>query len=190
LTAAQRQCLLRLARSSVEAACRQLDLGPLNPGDLEAPLLELRACFVTLEMHSRLRGCIGHLIPQKPLYEAVVEAARQAALADPRFAPVQPNELPDITIEISLLSPVTPLTYRSTADLLSQLQPHRHGVVLQFEDRTSTFLPQVWEQMPDKITFLDHLAVKGGWQPHAWRDAHAHLSVYEVECFHEPVTPS
>jgi AmmeMemoRadiSam system protein A len=129
-------------------------------------------------------------MPCKPVYEAVIDAARQAALADPRFAPIQPDELPNLTLEISLLSSIRPLSYASTADLLAQIEPLRHGVVLQFEDRTATFLPQVWEQMPDKITFLDHLAVKGGWDPAIWRDAHARVSVYEVECFQEPAVAS
>lgn len=186
LSADQRQTLLLLARSTIATAVRQQPPPVPNSTDFDAPLIQQRACFVTIEKDSHLRGCIGHLLPQKPLYKAVMDAARQAAFADPRFAPLQPDELDDITLEISLLSPILPLSHHSPAELLDQLEPFRHGVVLQFEDRTSTFLPQVWGQIPDKTAFLDRLALKGGWDPATWRDARTRVSIYEVECFHEP----
>jgi uncharacterized protein len=185
LTPGQRRFLLQLARHTIDAAVRhQPNPAPVS-ADLDPPLLESRACFVTLEKQSALRGCIGHLIPHEPLYEAVMNVARQAALADPRFARVQPDELADITIDISVLSPLIPLAFHSVADLLARLEPFRHGVVLHLEDRTSTFLPQVWDKIPEKADFLDRLALKGGWEPSAWRDARARISVYEVESFHE-----
>jgi len=114
-----------------------------------------------------------------------MHAARQAALADPRFSRVRPEELGDIAIEISVLSPLIPLAFKSVPDLLHQLVPLRHGVVLRLGDRTCTFLPQVWEQIPDQEEFLDRLAQKGGWEPSSWRNPQAQLSIYEVESFHE-----
>lgn len=185
LSPGQRLFLLRLARATIEAAVHRQPVIAPDVERLDAPLRERRACFVTLEKHSSLRGCIGQLTPHQPLFAGVMDAARQAAMSDPRFDRVQPGELDDISIEISVLSQLTPLIFRSAAELLDQLEPFRHGVVLQFEDRTSTFLPQVWDQIPDKADFLDRLARKGGWETSTWRDARTRVSVYEVESFHE-----
>ncbi len=185
LSGTQRRFLIQLARSAIEAAARRLSSATPKPDQIESPLLEKRACFITLEKQASLRGCIGHLIPSKPLYEAVIDAARQAALADPRFASVHPEELHEITLEISLLSDLIPLDSHSPAQLLSQLQPGRHGVVLQFQDRMATFLPQVWDKIPDPSDFLDRLALKGGWEPSIWRDSRARVSVYEIESLEE-----
>lgn len=192
LSAGQRRFLLQLARRTIAAAAaaREQPMPEPAPQELEAPLLEYRACFVTLEKPSGLRGCIGHLVPHEPLFRAVMNSARQAAVADPRFSRVQPDELDEISIEISVLSPLILLTYQSVPDLLDQLVPLRHGVVLRLEDRTCTFLPQVWEQIPAKADFLDRLAQKGGWERSSWRHPQAQLSIYEVESFHEsPETP-
>ncbi|MCL4178990.1 MAG: AmmeMemoRadiSam system protein A [Verrucomicrobia bacterium] len=185
LSPGQRLFLLRLARATIEAAVHRQPVSAPDVERLDAPLRERRACFVTLEKHSNLRGCIGQLTPHQPLFAGVMDAARQAAMSDPRFDRVQPDELDDIIIEISVLSRLTPLVFRSAAELLDQLEPFRHGVVLQFEDRTSTFLPQVWDQIPDKADFLDRLARKGGWETSTWRDTRTRVSVYEVESFHE-----
>jgi AmmeMemoRadiSam system protein A len=181
----QRLFLIRLARSAVEEAVRQQPGTSPKLEELEAYLLEKRACFVTLEKKASLRGCIGHLIPQMTLYAAVIDSARQAALADPRFSSVRAEELGEITLEISVLSSITPLVSQPAKNLLAQLQPFRHGVVLQFEDRMATFLPQVWEQIPDPSEFLNRLALKGGWEPTVWRDPRARVSVYEVESIQE-----
>jgi AmmeMemoRadiSam system protein A len=189
LASGQRLLLLHLARRTLEEVVRQQPATVPNPDHLEAPLLETRACFVTLEKQTSLRGCIGHLIARKPLYAAVIDATREAASTDPRFAPVNPDELEDITLEISVLSNLAPLTFSTAEHLLAQLEPHRHGVVLHFEDKTATFLPQVWEQIPDPIDFLNRLALKGGWEPSTWRDARCRVSVYEVESFQEPGHP-
>jgi AmmeMemoRadiSam system protein A len=184
LSSDQRLALLRLARSTVVAAvCQQPIIAP-SSRELDPPLLERRACFVTLEKHCSLRGCIGHLIPHEPLYAGVMETAQQAALADPRFARVRPDELEEITIEISVLSDLIPLSYESAAGLLDQLGPH-HGVALHLDDRTTTFLPQVWDHIPSKTDFLDRLALKGGWEPSAWRNPRARVSIYDVESFQE-----
>jgi AmmeMemoRadiSam system protein A len=185
LSASQRQFLLQLARRTIEAVVRGQPLIEPDPQDLEPPLLAYHACFVTLEKPTGLRGCIGHLIPHEPLFQALMHSARQAALTDPRFSRVQPDELGDIRIEISVLSPLIPLAFKSVPDLLRQVVPSRHGVVLRFGDQTCTFLPQVWEQIPEKADFLDRLAQKGGWDPSSWRDPRAQLSIYEVASFHE-----
>jgi AmmeMemoRadiSam system protein A len=180
----QRQCLLELARSTILAAVHQKPIIAPPTTQLDPRLLEKRACFVTLEKNCTLRGCIGHLIPLGPLHSNIIETSQQAALADPRFARVRPEELDEITIEISILSDLIPLNYESADGLLAQLRPGL-GVALHLEDRTSTFLPRVWDQIPDKADFLDRLALKGGWEPSSWRTPRARVSIYDVESFRE-----
>ena len=120
------------------------------------------------------------------LYLGVEFDARSAALADPRFPSVAADELEAITIEISVLSMLRPLDYRSETDLLPQLRPFRDGVVFQDDDRMATFLPQVWEQIPDPAEFLEHLCWKMGAAPDLWRRRHLEVLTYQAQEFHEP----
>jgi len=124
---------------------------------------------VTLTENGELRGCIGHILPQESLYQAVEDNARNAATRDPRFPPVQPGEAGKIKIEISVLTEPQPLRFSSPEDLLNKLKPDEDGVVLQIGSRGATFLPQVWEQIPDKVEFLNHLSEKAGCAPNDWR---------------------
>ena len=106
-------------------------------------------------------------------------------MRDSRFPAVTPGEVDCIKIEISVLTEPQPLAFSSSEDLLGKLHPNRDGVILCIGPRTSTFLPQVWEQLPDKAQFLNHLAQKAGCKPSAWRGKDAQVSVYHVECFEE-----
>ncbi len=180
-----RALLLDLARRSVEEAVTTGGLPPVNPDHLPTELLEPRAVFVTLHKNGQLRGCIGNLQPQWPLYQAVMENARSAALHDIRFPPVRPEEVPQLSIEISVLSPARPLPARSPQEVLSMLEPGRHGVIFELGPYRATFLPQVWEQLPDPVRFLQHLSMKAGAGPNGWQDPKARFSVYEVEAFSE-----
>ena len=121
----------------------------------------------------------------EPLHQAVAENARNAALRDPRFPPVQPDELDKIRIEISVLTEPQPLAFSSPDDLLSKLHPNEDGVLLHIGPRTATFLPQVWAQIPDKVEFLEHLSQKAGCEASAWRGTDVSVSIYHVECFEE-----
>jgi len=138
-----------------------------------------------LTKRGQLRGCIGHIFPQEELYRAVMDNARNAALRDPRFTPVQPDELDKIEIEVSVLTVPEPLAFSSPDDLLNKLRPHRDGVVLQIGGRGATYLPQVWEQIPDKVHFMDSLAEKAGLAPDAWRGRDTKVLIYHVEAFKE-----
>ena len=182
-----RQLLLKLARECITARLEERD--PVLPAPVPAVLTRCGA-FVTLHAVSgktrALRGCIGHIVPQRPLYVAVLENARNAALRDPRFDPVQPAELPGIEIEVSVLTEPRPLAYASPDELLGKLRPGIDGVVLHLEGRMATFLPQVWEQIPDKTQFLSQLSVKAGCEPDAWREPSTCVSLYQVEPFSEP----
>jgi len=185
LSTAERNLLLRLARETLIAVtAKRLDPEP-PPGALTPALGERRACFVTLTRNGSLRGCIGHLSPKEPLWKAVIENARSAAIYDPRFPPVSASELGQIEIEISVLTEPRRLEYNSLEDLLNQLQPGRHGVVLERAFQRVTFLPQVWEDLPDKVLFLSRLCLKAGWDGDAWREPGLNVSIYQVEAFEE-----
>jgi MEMO1 family protein len=185
--APERRCLLDLARRTLSCVTTNPSLSgfEVNARDLPPKLAETKACFVTLRENGELRGCIGHILPQEPLYQAVVDNARNAATRDSRFLPVQPGEAGKIKIEISVLTEPQPLNFSSPEDLLNKLKPNEDGVLLQIGSRGATFLPQVWEQLPDKAEFLNHLAQKAGCAPNDWRGRNVNVSTYHVEAFEE-----
>jgi AmmeMemoRadiSam system protein A len=185
LTPEERQTLLRLARSAMERAVRGEEPPTLDPGAITPHLSEPGASFVTLTIHGQLRGCIGALEPSQPLAEDVREHALAAALEDPRFTPVKPEELGQIEIELSRLTMPRDLAYEDTTDLLAQLRPGVDGVILRDGNRRATFLPQVWEKLPDKPAFLDNLCMKMGVPVDSWRHRHLEIQTYQVEEFHE-----
>jgi AmmeMemoRadiSam system protein A len=173
--------LLKLARTSLEKSVR----GEKNEAPHEIPSVtkENRGCFVTLTENGSLRGCIGYIEPIKPLYQAVMENAGNAALSDPRFPPVTAAELGRIKVEVSVLTKPVPVDYSDPADLLHKLVPGVDGVILQGGPRQSTFLPQVWDQLPDKIAFLEALSLKGGMPRDGWKTAN--VKHYRAEHFSE-----
>jgi MEMO1 family protein len=182
---AERKLLLEFARKALTKAVADGALPEIPEKDVPPILSEKRACFVTLTKHGELRGCIGTMLAQEPLYRSVLSNARNAALRDPRFPAVAPGELPDVRIEISVLSEPKPLVFSSPEQLLTQLQPGEDGVVLRIGGRMATFLPQVWSQIRGKTEFLDHLSVKAGCDPSAWKGKDTSVSTYHVECFEE-----
>jgi MEMO1 family protein len=134
-----------------------------------APFLdEPGATFVTLRRHAELRGCIGSLEAERPLRIDIASNARAAALRDPRFEPLTESELEGLAIEVSLLSTPQPMAFDDEVHLLRQLEASRDGVVLEYGHRRSTFLPQVWEQLPDARDFLRHLKAKAGLPADFW----------------------
>ena len=181
----ERKFLLNLARRSLVEAAHRRKLPEVALAEVPTKLKEERACFVTLTIKGELRGCIGHILPQEALYRAVIDNAQSAAVRDPRFKPVGPEELDRIGIEVSVLTVPAPLSYRSPEGLLSKLRPSIDGVVLQVGRAQSTYLPQVWEKIPDKEAFMSTLAEKAGLPPDAWRDPRAKVLTYQVEAFEE-----
>lgn len=127
-----------------------------------------RAVFVTLKVQGELRGCIGQLVARLPLFEAVQEAARSAAFTDPRFFPLEPEELPRVRIDVSALSPLEPLEVKDEEDLLAKLRPGVDGVVLSHEFRSGLFIPEMWKQLPEPREFIALLKRKAGFPRHAW----------------------
>ena len=146
---------------------------------------ERRGTFVTLTMDGALRGCIGHIIPQESLIEGVRENAINAAFRDPRFRPLSRQEWEKTKIEVSILTEPKSLAYADGEDLLKKLRPGVDGVILKKGYRQATFLPQVWDQLPDKKEFLTHLCLKAGLDGHAWKKDKLEVLVYQVQAFHE-----
>jgi len=138
------------------------------------------ATFITLTQHGRLRGCIGSLQAHQPLIENVRSNAVSAALHDTRFLPVTADELESIRIEVSLLSALQPIRFASEPDALKQLRPGRDGITLEYGVYRSTFLPQVWDSLPQPQEFLTHLKVKAGLCADFWND-NLQLSRYTVQ---------
>ncbi len=146
----------------------ELDDGPWP----EDPWLhEPGAVFVTLHNHGALRGCVGSLFAVRPLIEDVRKNAVAAALRDTRFSPVEAHELCDLEVEVTELSAPVPITFTSEADALAQLRPGEDGVVLRWGGHRATFLPQVWDALPEPEEFLAHLKRKAGLAEDFWDDA-------------------
>ncbi|MCX7727545.1 MAG: AmmeMemoRadiSam system protein A, partial [Chitinispirillaceae bacterium] len=181
LTEEAKKFLLKIARESLEAAVNGKKYTPPEP--TLPKLKENSGCFVTLTKNGELRGCIGYIEPIKPLYIAVAENALNAALRDYRFPQVTPEELKSIKIEISVLTKPVPLPYKDEQDLLNKLVPGRDGVILSKDGHQSTYLPQVWEQLPDKRLFLEQLSLKGGMPKDGWKTAE--VKTYQVIHFNE-----
>jgi len=177
--------LLRLAREAMERGVKGQKLPPLDETLLTPDLRAEGSSFITLTEHGQLRGCIGSLEPYQSLAADVREHAVAAALQDPRFPPVRKEELNGIKIEVSRLTRPVPLEYKDADDLLTKLCPHVDGVILRDEFHRATFLPQVWEKIPDPADFLDNLCYKMGTEPDLWRRKHLDVLTYKVEEFHE-----
>jgi AmmeMemoRadiSam system protein A len=147
-------------------------------------LAEYGATFVTLMQHGELRGCIGTLEAHRPLLQDVKSNAVAAAFHDPRFTPLAHDELPHVAVEVSLLTPPQPMAFRDEKDALEQLRPLEDGVIFQFSHFRSTFLPQVWEQLPSPRQFMAHLKHKAGLPSDFW-SPEVRLSRYTVEKWKE-----
>ncbi len=177
-----RQTLLKLARQSIENGFKTGHPLSVDLRDYPKELIKQRATFVTLEKNHTLRGCIGMLEAVFPLAEDVAENAFSAAFKDPRFPPVQKSEIRELEIHISVLSEPEPMTFGSEEDLLAQIRPNIDGLILEEGSHRGTFLPSVWEQLPDKKQFLRHLKNKAGLPADYWSDT-LKVSRYTTEMF-------
>ena len=181
MTTDQGVTLLAIARAEISTALGQSLSAEANASWLKEP----GATFVTLTQAGELRGCIGSLEAHRPLVQDVKANALAAAFQDPRFIPLEHNELELTRVEISLLSPSEALTFKNEQDALAQLRPHIDGIVFEYRHFRSTFLPQVWEQLPDPNTFLAHLKRKAGLTADFWAES-VRLSRYTVRKWKEP----
>lgn len=143
------------------------------------------ATFVTLKIKGNLRGCIGNLSASEGVTESLARNALSAAFHDHRFTPLTEDEFGIISVELSILTTPSPLDYQGPDDLVNRLRPHVDGVILKIGRNQATFLPQVWEQLPDPFQFLEHLCLKAGLSPTAWREENPDILVYQVQHFTE-----
>lgn len=164
-----------------EAIAERLGLAERRSRD-EPWLAQPAATFVTLRLGEDLRGCIGSLDARRPLGEDVAANARAAAFSDPRFEPLTRDEFARVAVEVSLLSPRTPLEAASEGEAASRLRPGVDGVYLEYGDFAATFLPQVWESLPDPVAFLSALRHKARLPARFW-DPAMRLTRYTVEKF-------
>jgi len=171
--------LTALARSAITQALNQTASPPPHADWLD----QRGASFVTLTLNDRLRGCIGTLEAHRSLGRDVHHNALAAAFQDPRFTPLSAAELPKTHIEVSVLAEPQPMTFTSQQDALDQLRPGTDGLILQSGRHRATFLPQVWEQLPEPAEFVTHLKRKAGLPAGHWDGVK--LWRYEVQAFHE-----
>jgi len=169
------EILLAIARAAI---ARELGRETRSPEG--APWLhDPGATFVTLRQAGELRGCIGSLEPRRTLLQDVKANAVSAAFRDPRFRPLHLGELDVTRVEVSLLSALEPIVFEDEQHALAQLEPGVHGITFEYGYHRSTFLPQVWEELPDRHEFIVHLKQKAGLPPDFW-DPEVKLARYTV----------
>ncbi|HKV61006.1 MAG TPA: AmmeMemoRadiSam system protein A [Candidatus Acidoferrum sp.] len=177
LSEADRRAALHLARTAVTEAVTHRKL--LEGSPREGVFAERRGVFVTLQVSNRLQGCIGVIEGKEPLGQAIVHCAASAALEDPRFAPMKADQLEDLSIEISLLSAMEPISPKS-------IEIGRHGLLVRLHAQRGLLLPQVAiEHRLTREQFLEETCRKAGLPRNAWRDPEAHLSGFTCEVFSE-----
>jgi uncharacterized protein len=177
--------LLELARFSIAQKIlpAQKKSGP-DLSDIPGHLLaEKRGVFVTLHRNGRLKGCIGNIEPEKSVLEGVRENAVHAAFDDSRFSPLTFEEFRDLDIEVSLLTPPQKMHYSDSGDIPGLLTPFEDGVIVEKGCQRATFLPQVWEQLPDPEAFLSQLCIKANLGAHAWQTGSLGIYTYQVQSF-------
>ncbi len=180
-----KEFLLNLARKSAEEYLKSGEKIEVDEKDVPINLRESKACFVTFIKDEQLRGCIGHIVPQMPLYQCVIENSINAATKDPRFSPMNSNELKASKIDVSVLTLPTILEHKTSEELLYKLNPYQYGVILQRGENQSTFLPSVWEFIPNKQEFLANLCIKGNMEADCWKDPRTEIYIYEAIDFSE-----
>lgn len=166
----ERKLLLQAAHNSIEQTLTKHQTLTIDLSKYPIHLQQDRACFVTLHLLGQLRGCIGSLISHRPLIVDVIQNAYNAAFSDQRFTPVTLSEWPKIKMEISVLSEPQPMHFTSEADLIRQLRPNVDGLIITDHGNRGTFLPSVWEQLPEPAIFLQHLKHKAGLPTDYWSD--------------------
>ena len=176
--------LLKLVRDTIGQRLGVVDRVDQTGLEGESLSQEL-ATFVTLKIEGRLRGCIGNLEPAGPLLDTLAQNGRHAAFNDHRFSPLSVEEFERMLIDISILTEPVPLDYSDGDDLLIKLRPDIDGVILEKGKARATFLPQVWQQLPEPEQFMEHLCRKAGLSPTAWRDRDIKIYLYQVQSFKE-----
>jgi uncharacterized protein len=145
---------------------------------------EKGAAFVTLKYDNELRGCIGSIISHRKLLDDIIYNAKAAAFSDPRFRPLESSEFEHLNLEVSVLTNPEVLEYVNYDDLVQKVRPNIDGLILKYGNNQGTFLPQVWEQLPNAKFFLEHLSYKAGLEPSVY-DRHPEIYRYRVDAIEE-----
>lgn len=185
LTDQEGEYLLALARRTIEERLFNKEPGREVEKSGSDKFLEKRGTFVTLNINNNLRGCIGHIVPYESLIDSIRSNAISSAFDDPRFRPMSKEEWKDVKVEISILTEPNILKYSGADDLLEKLRSGIDGVIIRKGNEQATFLPQVWEQLPDKRDFLTHLCMKAGMSGNEWKKGDLTVYTYQVQAFEE-----
>jgi len=184
-TQAEKTFLLKLARNTIEFYFANHAKMEIDESEvISENLKRKRAAFVTLTQNGSLRGCIGSINPEMPLYEEIIDKAYAAAFRDLRFPALAKDELPKTKIDISILAVPEPLYYRDYQDLLAKIDSGKDGIVLKKNSFSATFLPSVWREINDKEEFLSSLCHKAGLPLDAWKQ-NAEILIYRTIEFSE-----
>ncbi len=188
MTTKQKRALLEIARRAIADFLHQKKkYYPTREDFPDEDLWTEKGTFVTLTIDGNLRGCIGSIIPSKPLIIDVYDNAINAAFRDPRFPQLTEDELNMINIEISVLTVPQELSFSDWKELLDKVRPGVDGVIIRKGFYQATFLPQVWEEIPDKQSFFRYLCLKAGIEQDCFKDKNLEVLVYQVEKFQEPL---
>lgn len=182
LTTEDQKICLQVANESIKHGLQKGSALQVITGDYSSDLQQNLASFVTLHKNGILRGCIGALEAHQPLINDVAEHAYSAAFQDPRFPALQDNEYEKLEIDVSVLGKPEKMEFENEEDLIQQIRPNIDGLIIEHGYSRGTFLPSVWEQLPNKKDFLNHLKLKAGLSENWWDDA-VKISRYETFSF-------
>jgi AmmeMemoRadiSam system protein B/AmmeMemoRadiSam system protein A len=181
----EKKTLLNVARKRLKFYFDEKDFDLNDIFEITENMKNNFGCFVTLTKNKQLRGCIGNIFPEKPLINGIIDNTLSAALNDNRFPKLKKEELKEIKIEISILTKPKELIFNDQEDLINKLRPKIDGVYLILEDKSATYLPQVWESFNSKKEFLESLCEKAGLKKDDWKNKKAKILIYSVEKFEE-----
>jgi AmmeMemoRadiSam system protein A len=159
-----------LAKKAIEHFIHTGEKLIISESEVPKEWLEKSACFVTIKMGDRLRGCIGSIETYESLYLNIISNAISAGFNDPRFPSLESHELSNLNVEVSVLTKPQEYRPKSSNDLLDFLQKEKPGLIIEKGYNKALFLPQVWEELPDPESFLSHLCLKAGLDPECWKE--------------------
>ncbi len=180
----EKKQLLKIARLSIQFGLDSRQALQIDETEIAEKLTNKRASFVTLTQNGDLRGCMGNLQASEALAQSVANTAYNAAFRDPRFPTLTHAEMNQIQINISVLTPMQQMSVMDRDDLFNQLRPGVDGLLLEDQGRRATFLPKVWESLPEPQAFLQQLLRKAGLSDTYWSDS-MRFHRYQTESFHE-----
>ncbi len=169
-----------LAKFAIKYFLTHKKIPDVKMEDVDSKLWVKAACFVTVYVDGKLRGCIGDITPMEPLYQNIIKNAINAAFRDLRFPPIIKDDLPRLKTEVSVLTPPKDYQPKNIADLIKYLRENQPGLILEKYGRKALFLPQVWKEIKEPSEFLSNLCLKAGLDPLAWQEEGMRFWIFEV----------